>query len=361
MYVCGACFSDDGLAGYCRQYAENEECDFCGATAEEAIAAPLDEVIAYICQCVHHYFDDPANAGLAYEGEYLGETFYTSEVFEELGLDFPNDRDNRLRNVVTQGMDTDLWCQVDPYGLTPDEQLRFSWENFCQVVKHERRYFFLHEEESQEGRNYREEVHSPGATLEMILDFAKEAGALVKLGKGSRIFRARRQLREEKFRTAGELGPPPERYATQSNRMSPPGVVMTYASEDLATALAETASKPGTFAVGEFVIDRDLLILDLTKLPQAPTPFTELPDSLEYDPRPRLTFLNAVNHDISKPIARDDRVHVEYVPTQVVTEYVRTVVRLKGQCVDGIRYDSSRKRGSTALVLFANRDNLVLV
>src|SRR6185437_6461579 len=106
--------------------------------------------------------------------------------------------------------------------------------------------------------------------------------------------------------------------------------------------------------------ERDALILDLTHLPPVPSVFAELADSLEYDPRPRLRFLHSISHEISRPVARDDRVHIEYVPTQVVTEYVRTAVTINGRSVDGIRYRSSRRRAQTALVLFADQDNLIL-
>jgi RES domain len=112
--------------------------------------------------------------------------------------------------------------------------------------------------------------------------------------------------------------------------------------------------------IGEFVIERDLLILDLTSLPSTPSLFAELPDVQEYDPRPQLNFLHSISRQISQPIARDDRVHIEYVPTQVVAEYVRTAVRVKGRKVDGIRYRSSRRRAESALVLFADQRNLIL-
>ena len=112
--------------------------------------------------------------------------------------------------------------------------------------------------------------------------------------------------------------------------------------------------------MGEFVVDHDLLILDLTRFPRPPCIFAELSDTLEFDPRPRLNFLRNVSRDISRPIAPDDRVHVEYVPTQVVTEYVRTVVRVDGRKVDGIRYRSSRRKSAKAVVLFADQSNLIL-
>jgi RES domain len=63
---------------------------------------------------------------------------------------------------------------------------------------------------------------------------------------------------------------------------------------------------------------------------------------------------------ISRRIARDDRVHIEYVPTQVVTEYVRTAVKIDARRVDGIRYQSSRRKAQTALVLFADQEHLIL-
>jgi hypothetical protein len=194
----------------------------------------------------------------------------------------------------------------------------------------------------------------------MIFAFAENAGALLKLPAGTNIFRARHQPEGRTYATAGSLGPPPRDHAIKTNRMSPPGVVMTYASEDRETALAETVDEPGTFVVGEFVIERDLLILDLTSLPATPSVFAELPDAQEYDPRPQLNFLHSISREISQPIARDDRVHIEYVPTQVVAEYVRTAVRVKGRKVDGIRYRSSRRHAESALVLFADQRNLIL-
>jgi hypothetical protein len=361
-FVCGACFGDQGLKDFCSNHAESTECDFCGATDSEPIAARLDEVVEHIDSCIHRHFDDPANAGLPYEtaeGGWQGATYDTWEVFEQLGLDFPNDSDGRLHDAISEGLDNDLWSEADPYGLSPDQQLSFSWERFCRVIKHQRRFFFLHEDEGK--RRYGDdELFSPAETLQTIFSFAEEANAFTTMPADTKLYRARYQPAGKIYDTAGTLGPPPLDRAIQTNRMSPPGVVMTYAAEDRETALAETANGPGTFAIGQFVNDRDLLILDLTRLPDAPSVFAELPDSIEFDPRPRLNFLHNISREISRPIARDDRVHIEYVPTQVVTEYVRTVVRINGRKVDGVRYASSRRHAATAVVLFADQSHLIL-
>jgi hypothetical protein len=135
---------------------------------------------------------------------------------------------------------------------------------------------------------------------------------------------------------------------------------MMYASEQIETALAETDKGPGNYAVGRFATTREILALDLTRLPRVPSIFEELSDTLEYDPRPRLIFLHNVAQDISRPIAHDDREHIEYVPTQAVTEYLRTVTTIDGRQIEGVRYRSSRRRLGTSLVLFADQNNLML-
>lgn len=361
-FVCGECFNDDGLKDFCLAHAEETECDFCGAKSADPIAAPLEEVIGHIRRCLYEHYDDPANAGLPYEsreGGWQGPTYDTQDIFDTFNLDFPRDGGDRLRDAVINGMDNDLWTEVNPYSLTQIERLKFSWERFCETIKHKRRYFFLNEEREL-SRDDRDELFDPAEILRMIFAFAEQAGAFVDLPAGSHFYRARHQPKDKLYTTACSLGPPPVGQAIKTNRMSPAGVVMTYASEDSETALAETADEPGVFAVGEFAIDEAALLLDLTRLPPPPSVFTELPDSMEYDPRPQLNFLHSIAVEISRPIARDDRVHIEYVPTQVVTEYVRTAVRIRNRKVEGIRYNSSRKKGATSLVLFADQNNLVL-
>ena len=81
---------------------------------------------------------------------------------------------------------------------------------------------------------------------------------------------------------------------------------------------------------------------------------------MEYDPRKLLIFLHTLGHEFSKPITRDDRVHIEYVPTQVVTEYLRGVKTREDGGLNGIRYGSARHDGGASLVLFCNPDNLIL-
>jgi hypothetical protein len=139
--------------------------------------------------------------------------------------------------------------------------------------------------------------------------------------------------------------------------MSPAGIVMFYASEHALTALRETARKSGSFAIGQFETLRTVLILDLTRLPPVPSLFDP---SDSAGPRAPVIFLHEFTRDVSKSVAHDERVRVDYVPTQVVTEYFRSVFKLPdGSRLTGIRYMSAQHPGHASVVIFADQNNLI--
>jgi hypothetical protein len=359
LCVCADCFGDEGLKGFVTAHANSSECSFCGATAEADIAAPLDEVVEHMLACLARDYDDPASAGMVYdsaEGGYQGQVWDTYDFLAyELALELPNDKDQRLFNALCDGLGSQqLWCTRHLYSLGPDAALAYSWETFCKLVKHESRFFF-----TQTRRNPRRnsELLPPSDLLELIAKYAIATGLVRTMSAGQTFYRVRLQQPGKTLQQPGELGPPrPER--AKQNRMSPAGIVMTYVSEDAKTALDETADEPGTYAIGQFRTLRDITILDLAQLPPVPSLFTEIPDMLGHDPREALKFLRLLAEDISRPIARDDRLHIEYVPTQVVTEFLRSAKLPDKRWLDGIRYRSSRRSGGTSLVLFADQHNV---
>ena len=82
-------------------------------------------------------------------------------------------------------------------------------------------------------------------------------------------------------------------------------------------------------------------------------------DAAEVYPRRAWDFLSHVGEEISKPIHRDNQTHIEYVPTQVVTEFIRTQRRAKQLRIDGVRYSSASNYGFCSYVLFATEENVV--
>lgn len=358
MRVCATCFNDEGLKNFVNARADSTKCSFCGATADHDIAAPLDDLVDHMRSCLARDYNDPDHAGMVYEtreGGYQGEVWDTHDfVLWQLGLELPNDVDDKLLDAICDGLGDQLWCSAHLYTLGPDEALAYSWRTFCTLVKHKSRYFFAQNVGSLDDR----ELMSPSELLSAIVDYSGASGLVRTLPARQEYFRARFQPAGMIFTRPHELGPPPPEKATQ-NRMSPAGIVMMYVSEDALTALHETAEAVGTYAIGTFQTIRDITILDLGQLPPIPSLFEELPDSLEHDLHKMLIFLHRLARDMSRPIARDDRVHIEYVPTQVVTEYVRSSKMPDETRLDGIRYRSSRREDGMSLVLFADTPNVI--
>ncbi|MDB5925374.1 MAG: hypothetical protein JWN13_4310 [Betaproteobacteria bacterium] len=357
--VCAECFSDEGIKNFIEGAAESNECSFCGMVSNEPIAARFKSVATHINDSLYQEYDDAANcmSYVSAEGGYLGETWPTYELLVDvIALELPRDEDDSLFNALVHRLDDNAWCQRNPYSLTYAQETEFGWKHFCHVVKHQRRYFF------RDGDQRDSEILSPGELLETILNYALRIGLIVGIKRGAlKVVRARPQREGEKFEAALDLGPPPLEKATQSNRMSPAGVVMFYGSDQVQTALRETAQTlgSGTYALGEFFNAREIVILDLANLPGIPSLFQEIPDSMEYNPRPVLQFLHHVSWEISQPVERDGREHIEYVPSQVVTEFVRSSSGEAGR-IDGIRYPSAVPPGLASYVLFADQDNVAV-
>ncbi len=119
------------------------------------------------------------------------------------------------------------------------------------------------------------------------------------------------------------------------------------------TPLAEISSnqhsKPALISLATFELLNDIRVIDLTKVQPTPSIF----DSENRDVRSDISFLNSFLSDFIKPIEKDGKEHIEYVPTQVVTEYFRYIFRdSKKDNVYGICYPSSRNNSGKSIVLF---------
>ena len=355
QFVCANCFEDTGIQGFIEKNKVDAVCSFCDGKFDDVSVASLEEVAKYIDCCLRYEYDDAVNHLFheSREDGYIGEKWYTYELLQKVELELPRDHDARLLSALIALLPVSVWCDASGYSLNDQDIVRYSWEHFCEVVMHSRR-FFLASENDPDG-----EIYSPGQVLEKLFQDAEKYELFINLPCGSRLFRARFQEPETKLKSAQDLGPPPKDQATQSNRMNPPGIPMFYGCDNPETALRETANDAGRFAVGCFVTRRPATILDLTSIPPIPSLFQEIPDGLEFQPREALGFLNHIADEMSKPIQRDDRIHINYIPTQVVTEFVRSQLTREGARVDGIKYQSAAHPDNASYVMFATQENIM--
>lgn len=224
LHVCAACFEDQALKDFIEGGASAHSCDFCEAESEEPIAVPLVTLLEHINDSLASEYGVAENS-LPYEsaeGGYQGQTWTTDEVLEsELGT-LPNDHHGRLLRTLCDGLGDRAWCRRHPHSLSRDERLRFSWDEFCDLVKYRRHYFFLAEEREDN------ELLTPLALLEELSRWCGEFGLVQTLPAGTAFCRAQYQEPGETLLTAAALGPPPQDRAVMSNRMSPPQVLSCF-------------------------------------------------------------------------------------------------------------------------------------
>ena len=88
-------------------------------------------------------------------------------LFDEIGLDLRNDIDGRLLTELLDRLDENIWCEAHPFSLNDQQMAHFSWGHFCDVVKHQRRFFF----DNETTQPVDDEIYSPGEVLEKIFDY----------------------------------------------------------------------------------------------------------------------------------------------------------------------------------------------
>lgn len=349
--ICAECVSDLALRKWIEANLTSTQCTFCGAESVDAIAASFDEFIGIVFSGISFDWNHPDSEGIMYisaEGGYQAPVSDSWEVF----ADYDISEDSDVIEALIDSIGNDGWVAREFYRGDDSQRLVWGWDWFKHVTKHQTRYLFLNPEVDD-----RDDIPA-SQMLNIIADvIAKDLGGfeLIKaIGQDTDLFRIR--VGDEAYDTAAAIGPPPAEYANQSNRMSPAGIPMFYGAFNIDTAKVETLDPAAhidqTLSIGVFRPMRDLKVLDLANLPDIPSVFDPDAHPLIHP----LRFLHAFAADLVQPIARDGREHIEYVPTQIVTEFFR-----RGFCdsddhpLDGLIYKSSRN-GEPACVLFCDND-----
>ncbi len=108
--------------------------------------------------------------------------------------------------------------------------------------------------------------------------------------------------------------------------MNPVGISYFYAATTRKTALAEIfRGPPASVAIGTFRPRSGLLVLDVSSLPSVPSPF----DENSREQRDAILFLQEFAKTISRPVEKTGREHIDYVPSQIVSEYFAKVFSFK--------------------------------
>jgi|AntRauTorcE11898_2_1112593.scaffolds.fasta_scaffold00558_2 hypothetical protein len=350
-HVCAHCLEDLFLQQVVEDNVTEHACSYCERTSSQPIAAPLDEVLPYIAGAFFQYYEEPGAAGLPRDsGEWVGEELITDTQDALLSLgtfadgDLFEDIANSFHDIAWVPAPGGFWL-----GEHEHDRLIHAWGSFVKTTKHRSRYFFVKPMDpgSETGSTY-----SPQALLALIGQYIEEFSLWKELFQDTVVYRARKNTAASIGAEFSELCPPPPELAT-AGRMNPPGISYGYFALDAETAVLEISdAPPATYVLATFSIRNRLLAVDLTGLPEIPSVF-----NIEMRrERDALIFLHSFVDAISLPVSKDGREHVEYVPSQIVCEYIAQVLRLgNDESPDAILYPSAVDPGHANLVVFPPR------
>ena len=338
-FVCErCCFDEEDVVTFVTDNLYNDEdCSYCGCSG----AAMLKDVFDMVLDRVREEWYTPEKSKLPMgilKGSNLPISNNSWGLVATVGL---SGGDENFVEHCDQYAGSPVWIKR-PYNTSHHEALRFGWEEFCRVVKHQRRFFFSDDDPAD---------HSDGIPLSRVLEevctAARAANLYRTLPKGCIVYRVRKGEHTDR---AELLAPPPEK-ARFANRMSPAGIPLFYGSFDPKTALAEVydpgRSKWGdVFTVGKFELTDTVPILNLSELSAPPGLFEE-----GWETRGAVAFIHEFAKNIAARVKKDGREHIEYVPTQIFAEYLMTAGGKKDK-LGGIMFSSAVKEGGKSCVLF---------
>lgn len=352
-YVCADCVEDEFLKDVIRKNVSRRQCDYCERKTRAHSAAPVSILMEPIGNAVFYYFNDPNRGGVPHDEGYIIESTDTADVL--IALEFGCHV--RLFYDIANAFTNNEWVRAAGghwASSHPNEAMNDSWSNFVNIVKHNVRFFFQHLPASNATCSQEYEPHQ---MLPAIGELVKRLKLLQKSPAGTDLFRVRERHEDADWElNAEQMGAPPSEHAS-AGRMNPAGISYLYLAYEQQTALAEVLRGPPCgAAIAHFVTQRDLNVLDLTNLPSKPSIF----DIARRSEREGIIFLESFADEISKSVQKNGREHIEYVPSQVVSEYFAMIFKIPlGKNLDGIAYRSSVRRNGRNLVLFPTKRGLV--
>ena len=362
--VCFHHFDDNHIKQFIKRNASKGECEYCGRKGN---VIELSTLVEFLFEKIFTYYGDiheqvlpsfnswfesededdltcPWYECYGYAMPRNREPYDRDELFVEVGLNIDNDV---LYNDIKNCLDaTEVYCLKNALYDTKEEELSYKWKQFCKIVTCERRYTFFEMFKSEEEQY---STNGLGDILSELWDAVIHVDLIQTLAPNESLYRCRPHEKDEVVDTLETLASPPSDKACR-NRMSPTGISMFYGAFDSVTAFEEIKDKAmECVTTGVFKIIKPIKVANLRNLPSH---FSIFGNHDYYV----MKFLESFVKEISKQISDKDK-DIDYVPTQILTEYFRHIFKTKdGENIYGLMYQSAVIRGGTCCVLFFDNE-----
>lgn len=341
--VCRICLKEDNIYNSLKNiYGKMAKCSYCNNLKKTIPVTTVAEEI---------------EKGISFEYKEAGMEYFSPETdtytipvkkTEDI-LYFEYDNNNaKFCNDICECIDPQddrHWYNWDERYLE-DLHINDEWKTFCDIVKYETRYVFFIQ--PNEGRYNK---------ISKIFDFIAKAIDKLNLRKevssDHEFFRGRMHTIDENLANESALAAPSREYA-QMNRMSAEGISLFYGANDVKTVIAEIYDPNYNFVTVTGFTNKDpLFLLDLRSNQIKPP---SLFDKKNRSNRSYIRFLKNFVTEITKSI--DKSSEIDYIPTQILTEYFRYIDQ-HGCYLDGIAYSSSKNPKGICYALFFNHNECI--
>lgn len=332
--ICPDCAGSDPhlRAAVARAASLDETCFFCG----DHPAAPLDALVDAFMVGVDHTFQRADHVGMPLDEELPSVTLCQADELTSYFVGLGSDPHGwEVSNEVEKRLPEGVYILNDWDSRQPTEQYALTWSRFRHQIMHRTRFVFWAKQRNTERGGVDQSFVAEA--LDAIGRSLQERGAIKTLPAGTTMYRVRghASLAASEGWAASDLGTNLPERSVNASRMSPAGIPLFYAAEDVETALAEVARVDISeyFTSGRFVTTQAIDVVDLTAVPAVPSPF----DPYLGGARSEIEFLHELVQELREPVDHQ-RGHLDYIPTQVFCEYMLHV--FGGADVKGIAWSS---------------------
>jgi len=343
--VCSEHINDSYIEKYIKENGKPGRCSYCN---KKEPVIEFNELLDLLQVGIDFKYEDPANSRYySKEGEhgYDGDTFNAEQLWycDKLNISIVNSILNV--DLINATNTLSVLCEIDEFSSDSEYKMEL-WGYFKEIVMHKARFVF-HFDKKFDNFFYR----NPATILEDIQEYLLHFKCFENLPEGTKLYRCRSHEESGEIANASVIASPPKNVYS-NGRMNPAGVSMFYCSESEDLTIKEVVNfkdkKNKYYTTAVFATTKKYRLLDLTNLPDFPSIF-DCENNKFIQP---LRFLNAFIKDATEPIVEKDSI-VEYVPTQIVTEYIKYNPKFG---VQGIRYPSAKDRVKSNIVLFLDHE-----
>lgn len=347
--VCYECIKDKYLAKVILEYSVSKKCSYCDKKFRSNKAATYDLIMNKIYQTIFMFYGNAQDLNLSVvEGQWAIKATAIEDILE----DFNPGWSDSFNTDLAESLNSDLYLvkhsNGDWLGIPESKVLMYSWDSFKNQILYKTRYLFLNEPIDEMGDK---EIIPASLMLNSLAELCIEFNLIKRVKRNSIFYRVRSHSKGESFSEFDQVGVAPPRIAT-AGRMNPAGIPYFYIADSPLTAKLEVIKDQEHWSCARFKLGKDIKVIDFSSLPEIPSIF----DIEKYRNRQKIIFLHDLVKDLSKPVGSEDKDHIDYIPTQVVSEFFR--YRFKPE-VKGIKYRSVKNPKGLNIAFFESENKKI--